>query len=96
MYWFLSLGLQQKKGATGATFASKYLIIKQNWVHDLVKNVHPSCTNGATLLQTTSPTGLSEVIFRPKGSHFPRVPKSLYPSKLTWERAEDDVGTGGK
>jgi len=83
MYWFLSLGLQQKKGATGATFASKYLIIKQNWVHDLVKNVHPSCTNGATLLQITSSMGRFEAIFDPKVSYFTTVPKSLYPYKLT-------------
>ena len=42
------LTIKEKKGATRATLARKHLIIKQNWVHDLVKNVHPSCTNGAT------------------------------------------------
>ena len=82
--------------ATSATLACKRLIIKQNWVHDFLKNVHPSCTNGATLMQITSSTGRSVVIFDPKESHFPSFPKSLYPPKLTWERAVDDCGTGGK
>ena len=38
----------------------------------------------------------SEAIFDPKVSHFTTIPKSLYPPKLTSERAVDDVGTGGK
>jgi len=82
--------------ATSATLACKCLIIKQNWVHDLVKNVHPSCTNGATLLQKTSSTGRFEVIFDLKISHFPPVPKLLYPPKVTWERVVDDFGTDAK
>ena len=40
--------------------------------------------------------GISEVIFHPKESHFPSVPKSLYPQKLTLEQVEDDCGTSEK
>ena len=40
-------------------------------------------------------SGRSEVIFDPKKSHFTTVPKSVYRGKVTWERAVDDLGTGG-
>ena len=40
--------------------------------------------------------GRFEAIFDPKVSYFTTVPKSLYPYKLTLERAEDDFGTSGK
>ena len=48
------------------------------------------------VLQTTSPLGRSEVIFNLFRSHLQGLPKSPYPCKVTWERAEGDSSSYGR
>ena len=48
------------------------------------------------VLQTTSPLGRPEVIFNLFRSHLRGLPKSPYPCKVTWERAEGDSSSYGR